>query len=236
MGLGQESLVHHEHQLELSRETGAASALRSAQDHLLDAYQQQASDLQAAGKLDAALACLDKLLALTRDADRPFEEAKALSRLAQIHQALGDDDKAVEFYEANLEMSRGLHDNQSVAASHLALSKCMERRGDTPSAMRHLDQYLKMSNPASDLKGYAEACCRLGKIHFDHRSYEMAVKFFETFYKLAQDCRDTRLMELARLNLGTARGRLMELKYMELVCSGDLDALLKWKLEREPFT
>lgn len=41
MGLGTDALAHHERQLELSRETGAQGAMRSAMDHLLEAYQTQ---------------------------------------------------------------------------------------------------------------------------------------------------------------------------------------------------
>lgn len=130
---------------------------------------------------------------------------------------------------------QALKNERGVAHAHLALSRCCERLNDVPTAMAHLEMYLSVLKPEEDRRSYAEACSRIGKIYFERKQYEQAAGFFDKLYKLAQELRDTRLMDLSRLNLGMARAKASEAKYMKLVKSGDIDTLLAWKLGREKF-
>ena len=62
-----------------------------------------------------------------------------------------------------------------------------------------------------------------------------AVQSLERFFELARSIGDKALLDKARTYLGSARGNAVLPAYMRVV-TNDLDALLRWKNRRLPFT
>lgn len=62
-----------------------------------------------------------------------------------------------------------------------------------------------------------------------------AVMYFEKFFEVARGIGDMRVLDMARLNLGVARGGAWQAEYMTAV-DGDLEKLLNWKNLRISFT
>ena len=62
-----------------------------------------------------------------------------------------------------------------------------------------------------------------------------AVQYLERFFELARSIGDKALLDKARTYLGIARGNSVLPSFMNVV-TNDLDALLRWKNRRTPFT
>ena len=70
-------------------------------------------------------------------------------------------------------------------------------------------------------------------IYTQQHKFERAVTYFEKFFEVAKTLNDRRLLDVARINLGIARGSARTGRYMEVV-SGDINTLLQWKNVRMP--
>ena len=62
-----------------------------------------------------------------------------------------------------------------------------------------------------------------------------AVQYLERYFELARSIGDRQLIDKARTYLGIARGNSVLPAFMNVV-TNDLDALLRWKNRRTPFT
>ena len=81
----------------------------------------------------------------------------------------------------------------------------------------------------------AEACCSLGVLYNQQGDDARAVEYLERFFELARSIGDKALLDKARTYLGIARGNSVLPSFMNVVTT-DLDALLRWKNRRTPFT
>jgi hypothetical protein len=59
--------------------------------------------------------------------------------------------------------------------------------------------------------------------------------YFEKFFEVARSVGDARVLDVARFNLGVARGTALRAEYLSTV-TGSLEKLLHWKNLRVPFT
>lgn len=86
-----------------------------------------------------------------------------------------------------------------------------------------------------DQQGAAMAACSLGNMFYEQKDLEQAVSYFERFFEIARTLKDRKMLDVARVNLGIARGTLRMDAYMSTVVS-DLPQLIQWKNARIPFT
>ena len=59
--------------------------------------------------------------------------------------------------------------------------------------------------------------------------------YFEKFFEVARNLGDNNILDIARFNLGVARGSVWKQDFLQIV-DNDLDKLLNWKNLRVPFT
>ena len=65
--------------------------------------------------------------------------------------------------------------------------------------------------------------------------FASAVQYLERYFELARQIGDRQIIDKARTYLGIARGNSVLPSFMNVVTT-DLDALLRWKNRRTPFT
>lgn len=70
---------------------------------------------------------------------------------------------------------------------------------------------------------------------YEQGDLDAAVTYFEKFFETARTLNDRRMLDVARVNLGVARGALRMGAWMHVV-HGDLPKLIAWKSSRVPFT
>ena len=83
--------------------------------------------------------------------------------------------------------------------------------------------------------GSTRSGCSLGVLYNSLNDYASAVQYLERFFELARQIGERQLIDKARTYLGIARGNAVLPSFMSVVTS-DLDALLRWKNRRTPFT
>ena len=98
-----------------------------------------------------------------------------------------------------------------------------------------MQKYLQLAQSSGKLTAQAEACCSLGVLFNQQGDYPSAVQYLERFFELARSIGERAMVDKARTYLGIARGNSELPAYMHIVTT-DLDALLRWKNRRTPFS
>jgi tetratricopeptide (TPR) repeat protein len=109
------------------------------------------------------------------------------------------------------------------------------RLQDSPAALTFLQSFLQLAQASGKPQAQAEACCSLGVLYNQQGDFANAVQYLEQFFELARSIGDKALLDKARTYLGIARGNAVLPAYMHVV-THDLDALLRWKTRRLPFS
>lgn len=78
------------------------------------------------------------------------------------------------------------------------------------------------------------AACSLGNMCFEAEDMEQAVEYFERFFEIARGLKERKMLDVARVNLGIARGALRMGDYMATAVDS-LPQLIQWKNARIPF-
>ena len=65
-------------------------------------------------------------------------------------------------------------------------------------------------------QGEAYACCNLGVLHYRQQRYEEALTHFERFFEAARLLKDQKVLDVARVNLGTVRAALNFKDYVQV--------------------
>ena len=97
-------------------------------------------------------------------------------------------------------------------------------------AISNLEQFLEISKHG-DPELQARACNSLGAIYQHQGKYERAVTYFARGFEVARSLSDRALLDVARVNLGVARGKARMPNYFNAV-NTDLLSLLLFKSVR----
>lgn len=226
---------------QLLRLTSAAADLAGSQqanEHLVAAYQAEAAEREGAGEAAAALQSREKCLEAARSCGDPSKESKAQYDLGQAHEKVGDLEhlkQALGHYEQYLSLGERAEDAEAQGAACFALAQVYQRLQDGDASLKFLQKFLQLSQTSGKLQAQAEACCSLGVLYNQQNDYASATQYLERYFEIARQIGDRKLIDKARTYLGIARGNSVLPSYMSIVTS-DLDALLRWKNRRTPFT
>lgn len=240
--------------------TATADDIDDARACLSRAYYAAAEWRGSEGDADGSVAFLERCLAVEEgvgsregdagpgvglDASPLSASPLSASASAASHQlglachAAGNDARAAELQRAYLRACEMRGDDEGEGAARRALAEALLAAGDSEDAAAELRRFVDASEAnGGDVAARARACCGLGKIRVAAGEHEDAVRWFERFYELAERCDDGRLRDVARVNLGVARGLAREESLMRHVAeSADAPTpeLLKWRSSRENF-
>jgi len=232
------AIKQYEQLLRLTQSVGDVAGAQQANEHLVVAYQAVAAEREAAGEATAALEFREKCLEASRACGDPSKESKAQLQLGQAHEQLGDLEhlkKALGHYEQFLSLSERSEDLEAQGSACYALAQVYQRMQDGESSLHHMQRYLQLAQSSGKLTAQAEACCALGVLYNQQNDHASAVQYLERYFELARSIGDRQLIDKARTYLGIARGNSVLPAFMNVV-TNDLDALLRWKNRRTPFT
>jgi len=232
------AIKQYEQLLKLTQRVGDVGGAQQANEHLVVAYQALAAEREAAGEAGNALEYREKCLEASRACGDPSKESKAQFQLGQAHEQMGDAahlKKALGHYEQYLSLSERAEDVEAQGAACFALAQVYQRMQDGEQSLAHLQKFLQLAQTSGKLTAQAEACCSLGVLYNQQNDYASAVQYLERYFELARSIGDRQLVDKARTYLGIARGNSVLPSFMNVVTT-DLDALLRWKNRRTPFT
>jgi tetratricopeptide (TPR) repeat protein len=172
---------------------------------------QAADAFDRAGNLQQAAAVLDRFVN-----DRPTSNRvpEALRRLGQMHQAMGDYDKAITRYQENLVDFPG---TPAAVASIVLLADCFTEKNDLDKAEQALlrlvayraDDAFRSVMP--DAQEYREALFRLGDLYVRGKKYEEAIaRFQEALERYPNDGRSNRAMYMLAESYRLSAARIYE--------------------------
>ena len=232
------AIKQYEAFLDLTGGTNDAAGSQTANEHLVVAYEAMAVVLEASGQPEAAIEYRKKCLGAARASGDAFKESKADYDLGQAHETVGDMDHlemAVGHYEKHLAMAVKSENVEAQAGASYALAQVYQRIQDGEMTLKYLKEYLHLAQTSNSIRAQAEACCSLGVLYNTQADYANAVQYLERFFDFARQIGDRTMLDKARTYLGIARGNSVMPQYTKVVTQ-DLEALLRWKNRRTPFT
>jgi len=228
----QEAIGFHERHLELAQEAHFDSELDNANKNLVQVYQRYAEEQEAAGNTDISVDFYHKMMKAAQQAQALPDQGLANYRIGLAFQKIDNPSKALKFHMEYLQLCKVCGDKSGEGSACCALAQCYQDLEDVNQSISFLEQFLDISKNANPAN-HARACCSLGVIYTKQRKFERAVTYFEKFFEVAKTLNDRRMLDVARVNLGIAKGCSRTGRYMEVV-AGDLQTLLQWKNIRQP--
>ena len=229
--------------------TATADDIDAARACLSRAYYAAAEWRGSEGDADGSVAFLERCLAVSeaerREGDAGLGLGVDASASAASHKlglachAAGNYARAAELQRAYLRACEIRGDDEGEGAARRALAEALLAAGDSEDAAAELRRFVDASEAnGGDVAARARACCGLGKIRVAAGEHEDAVRWFERFYELAERCDDGRLRDVARVNLGVARGLARAdglMRHVAESADAPTPELLNWRSSRENF-
>ena len=233
--------------------TATADDIDAARACLSRAYYAAAEWRGSEGDADGSVAFLERCLAVSEaerrdgdaglglgvDASASASASAASHKLGLACHAAGNYARAAELQRAYLRACEIRGDDEGEGAARRSLAEALLAAGDSEDAAAELRRFVDTSEAnGGDVVARARACCGLGKIRVAAGEHEDAVRWFERFYELAERCDDGRLRDVARVNLGVARGLARAdglMRHVAESADAPTPELLKWRSSRENF-
>eukprot|EP00793_Prasinoderma_coloniale_P000056 PRCOL_00005564-RA len=223
---------YHERALEMAGGGTEDDAARSVQLSLVGVYRALAHAAEQAGETERAVGLLHKCLGAARAGGDRAAEGDVHHRLGLAHETLGKPHDAMRFHATYKEVCNELGDAAGEGRACAALARTYQDVGDLDGAVSNLEQFLELSRHG-DPELHARACISLGVIHHGMGEHERAIAYFERGFEIARSLSDRALLDVARINLGVARGKARAPKFFEAI-NADLRSLLQFKSTRTP--
>jgi tetratricopeptide (TPR) repeat protein len=219
---------HHELCRGLASERALPELEQQALQHAAECYGRMAEQAEAAGRQEEALEQLGRCLAAAEAGGDGARAGQVQQLIGLLLQRSGAWAEALGHHQQAAQTLAPLADHGVEAGRALcSAAECQQQLGQLEAAAGALESFLWLSR-SKDPEAAAGACCSLGAIYYQQRKWGPAVASFERFYELARGIGSGRMVDVARVNLGLARGAVRVARFMELV-EGDLPALVQWK-------
>jgi tetratricopeptide (TPR) repeat protein len=164
LGRYQEAARHHEHALELARETGDETQLGRTLLGLGIVYWHL-------GRTEQTLDCGRQALDLYRDIGDRLGQARVLGNLGSVHNQLGNYPAALDHHRRALALFLDVGDPVGAGNELCGLGSVLEKLGRNPEALDHLQEALTFARQAGHRECEADAlgtlgtvCLRLGRL------------------------------------------------------------------------
>jgi CHAT domain-containing protein len=131
-----------------------------------------------AASLQQAIPLLERALQLSRGAQNPDREALALMALGRIHSNLGDNPKALAYFQPALPILQALGNRNGEATALNNIATIYSILGDKQKALETLNQTLPILRALGNRSGEARTLNNMGSIYSDLGEKTKALEFF----------------------------------------------------------
>jgi tetratricopeptide (TPR) repeat protein len=153
---------------------------------------------------------LQAALAAARIAKDKSAEGRFLGNLGLAYRALGDINKAISYYEQDLEIAREIGDRQGEGSALGNLGLAYRALGDTNKAISYQEQYLQIAREIGYRRGEGNALGSLGLVYHVLGDTNKAISYQEQYLQIVREIGDRQGEGTALGNLGTAYSVLGE--------------------------
>ena len=160
-------------------------------------------------------------------------EAEAYTRLGSITVLLGDLDKALEYQQRFLLVSKQLGGGRKEGRAVRECAVLQERLQQHEEAAASLKRALEIAEEHEDLPAIQSTCAHLGRLYAALEDHAKAVHYYREAFRVAQVLDDPKLIQTCRVNLGMSQGCLRWRSaggtgYVSIV-GKDIQSVLQWK-------
>ena len=103
---------------------------------------------------------------------------RACGSLGNPYNSLGDFQKAIEYLERHLKVSKEVGDRAGEGSAYSNLGNAFMNLGDFPKAIEYHEQHLKISKDVGDKAGEGKAYGNLGSAHKLLRNFQKAIQYY----------------------------------------------------------
>jgi CHAT domain-containing protein len=154
--------------------------------------------------LRAALQKMDQARALFHDLGMAKWEILMWGNAANIYKMLGEKEKALQYYEQELDSIRRAGDRQAEASALSNIGMTYDDMGDRQKALDYLDRAQKLIGPNGDPHDLATLYVNLGSVYIEIGETSRGLDYEQRAVLLARQSKDPRLEGKALNNLALA--------------------------------
>lgn len=125
-----------------------------------------------------AIPAFESALGLWRQLKERYWEALSLSNLAQVYDALDEDEKAFDYYNQALPIQKAVGDQRAAAATLDALGEIYLQNGDKQKSLDYFNQALPLRKATNDVRGEGLTLLGLGRVYLSLGETQKALEAF----------------------------------------------------------
>lgn len=129
-------------------------------------------------------------------------------KLGDIHNMIGEWEKALEYHDYSLELSKKLGNDLEIARSYRSYGHIKQNKGEYDSAHKYFNLGLAISERIEDVHGMADTYRGLGRVYWRKGEFERAIVHFEKSLNLTENIEDKRIMATTCIELGNVYSEL----------------------------
>ena len=131
-------------------------------------------------------------------------EGSAYGNLGNAYHSLGDFQKAIEYYERHLKISKEVGDRAGEGSAYGNLGIAYDSLTDFQKAIEYHERHLKISKEVGDRAGEGKAYGNLGNAYHSLGDFQKAIEYHERHLKISKEVGDRAGEGRAYGNLGNA--------------------------------
>jgi signal transduction histidine kinase/DNA-binding response OmpR family regulator/uncharacterized protein HemY len=170
---------------------------------------------------EEAIALYIKSLKLFEDQKDLKGQTQALSNISNIHNLIGDTDRALDYAMQSLETAKTAKVQSSIAYSYRLLGRIYRKQKKLDEALNAYNEALTIYNALHYKRDVTETESSIGNIYFDKGDFQKAIDHYQRYLAAAKSQSDSTMMAYAYLSLGNTLLYLKEYRnaraYMDTV-------------------
>jgi CHAT domain-containing protein/Tfp pilus assembly protein PilF len=173
----------------------------------------EAAQLASQGNADSLRRAAQKYqesLQLWRTGGDIYEQGWSLNAIGEAYDALGEGQKALDFYDQALPLQRSIGDRDGEAATLNDIGQFYDALGEKQKALDYLNQALPLWRAVGDRRGEAATLSNLGLVYAFLGEHRRALDYYSQALPLERAVGDRRLEDTTLNNMGQAYSYLGE--------------------------
>lgn len=157
-------------------------------------------------------------------------QTQALSNISNIHNLIGDTDKALEYAMQSLETAKTAGVKSSVAYSYRLLGRIYRKQKKPDDALKVYQHALALYRELPGRRDIVETELSIGNIYFDKQDLRQAIEHYKGALNIGKSMADSLSTGLAYVSIGNAMLELKEYDHAETYIDSALVVVRKKKL------
>jgi PAS domain S-box-containing protein len=152
-----------------------------------------------------AIDIIDKSIPTANSAEKKKlldTKSSALNNIGYTYKVLGNNTKALEWYEKSLGIREQLADKKAMAISYNNIGLVYNNLGNIAKALEYFKKALRLHKEAGDLEGTALSSNNIGFIYYNQADIPRALEWYDRALRIREEIGDKKGIAISYNNLG----------------------------------